>query len=213
MTKMTNAMIKFCKENKSDRKIFFSSANTPGEGEHKLLQYIKDCKEDYKWAIYGLDADLIFLSLSVDNNDIYLVRENNQLNKSDSEELQYVSIDKLKACVLEEISFLVDDIDELETKKVIRDFVFICYFLGNDFLPHIPSIDIKSYKENINGLDLLLQGWANTYESLKDYIIKEENGEIIYNTEFLQMFLEYLSQFENEFFTNMYDHKKFYFIV
>ena len=38
----------------------------------------------------------------------------------------------------------------LDKEKIIRDFIFICYFLGNDFLPHIPSIDIKSSASHVS---------------------------------------------------------------
>ena len=32
----------------------------------------------------------------------------------------------------------------LNKSNVIDDFIFICYLMGNDFLPHIPALDIYS---------------------------------------------------------------------
>lgn len=209
MKKLTNRIISYCKELKQIKniKIIFSTAETPAEGEHKLLQHIRNSNNDYKYVVYGLDADLIFLSLSANRDNIYLMRESNEINKNNKEVFNLVDIDILKKCIIEQISEVMLK-DELDKEKIIRDFIFICYFLGNDFLPHVPSIDIKCFdKNNINGLDLVLQAYANTFDSLNEYLIIYDD-KIRYNLEFLQLFLDYLSLFEEEFFINMYNSKK-----
>ena len=216
MNKITQGIKDFCSNyDFGDRKVIFSTANTPSEGEHKLLQYIRNNNDNgFNYVIYGLDADLIFLALTTNKNNIFLLREQQEFNnKVNTEKLNYLSIDKLKECIIREIKDLLynEVIDrQLDEESIIRDFVFICYFLGNDFLPHIPSIDIKSYdKKCVNGLDLLLQAYANTYDNIEEYIIIIEEGKIHYNQVFLQMFLEYLSTFEEEFFFNHYNSKKY----
>ena len=45
---------------------------------------------------------------------------------------------------------------ELNNDNLIQDFVFICYFIGNDFLPKIPSIDIIFNEKIFNGIELLI---------------------------------------------------------
>ena len=209
MKKLTNRIIDYCKELKKLKniKIIFSTAETPAEGEHKLLQHIRNSNNDYKYVVYGLDADLIFLSLSANRDNIYLMRESNEINKNNKEVFNLVDIDILKKCIIEQISEVMLK-HELDKEKIIRDFIFICYFLGNDFLPHVPSIDIKCFdKNNINGLDLVLQAYSNTFDSLNEYLIIYDD-KIRYNLEFLQLFLDYLSSFEEEFFINMYNNKK-----
>lgn len=217
MNRITQAILKYIEETDFGKvKVIFSSANTPGEGEHKLLQYIYNNEVDsnYKYVIYGLDADLIFLSLSAVDKEIYLIREENNIKADNkNQRLNYVSIDKLKECIFREISDLLIDNDveiKLDMKSIIRDFVFICYFLGNDFLPHIPSIDIRCYNKNItNGLDLLLQAYSHTFDNVLEYIIlMDENGNINYNQTFLSVFLEYLASFEDEFFFNVSNSKR-----
>lgn len=215
MEKITKKVREFCENyDFGDRKVIFSTANSPSEGEHKLLQYIRTNDNDYNYGIYGLDADLIFLALSTNRENIFLLREEQEFDASKTtDKLNYLSIDKLKDCIMREINdLLFDELIErnLDKESIMRDFVFICYFLGNDFLPHIPSIDIKSYdKKCINGLDLLLQAYAHTYDNVEEHLILLENGKIIYNQVFLQIFLEYLATFEEEFFFNLYNSKKY----
>ena len=218
MEKLTLKVTELCRNIKGV-KVYFSTAYTPSEGEHKLLQHIRNCNNNYKYAIYGLDADLIFLALSTFKENIYLLREEQELNsegdKTDQERLNFVSIDILSECIFNEIRYSLCSYElnrDLNKENIIRDFVFICYFLGNDFLPHIPSIDISCFgKDNINGLDLLIQAYGNTFDNLEDYIIsKDENGDIIYNNIFLQMFLDYLASFEEDFMTNLYNSKRYY---
>jgi len=212
MKKLTTRIIKFCEEYNFEGQIIFSSADTPGEGEHKLLQYIRNNDNNFKYVIYGLDADLIFLGLSINRPHIYLLREVQVKGQTNFDKYNYISIDGIKQCIMDEINDLLmsDSIDRnLDRESVIRDFIFICYFLGNDFLPHIPSIDIRCFNKEIeNGLDLLLQAYAYTYDNINEYLIIDSK----YNVSFLIMFLEYLASFENEFFGKLYEmEKKSYF--
>ena len=63
--------------------VVFSDHSIPGEGEHKILNYIKQNSFDNEpnIIIYGLDADLIMLSLVSNSNNVYLMREDIQFGK------------------------------------------------------------------------------------------------------------------------------------
>ena len=45
----------------------------------------------------------------------------------------------------------------------------MCYFLGNDFLPHIPSLDIHR-----DGIESLIVAWA---ETLRESVI--DNNKLV----------------------------------
>jgi 5'-3' exoribonuclease 1 len=66
-----------------DIKIKFSGSNIAGEGEHKLFEYIRSVDHKYdNTCVYGLDADLIMLSLNhlQHSRRIYLMREKPDFN-------------------------------------------------------------------------------------------------------------------------------------
>jgi 5'-3' exonuclease len=200
----------------------YSSCFTPAEGEHKLLQFIRMNQRggnDYSYVVYGLDADLIFLALSTNSDKIYLLREANEINKNESHDvLNYVSIRIMRRCIVETITEHVmkdddnmlnmDDIKlagfKLDPDRMVNDFIFMCYFLGNDFLPHIPSLDIHS-----GGIEYMLKRYAETLNEMLlannnvEYIveikkIKKKSKSININTKFLQSFINRLASDESD---------------
>ena len=67
--------------------IIISSSNQPGEGEHKIYKYIRENQNEHKnytTVIYGLDADLIMLTLNHLHiaESMYLFRETPHFIKS-----------------------------------------------------------------------------------------------------------------------------------
>ena len=66
---------------KIEQKLIFSSSNEPGEGEHKIYDYIRTTESDNN-CVYGLDADLIMLSL-ISDSKIHLLRETTEYRIED----------------------------------------------------------------------------------------------------------------------------------
>ena len=192
------------------KQILYSSYEERGEGEHKIIQYIKtfntpDLDSELKLnVIYGLDADLIFLSLSCDISNLYLLREQNHLDKIDKKELSlkdvteplvFVSIDSIKKFynmfLLNKLGY--DEVTEYNNKNYIKDFILLCFLLGNDFLPHLPSINIRT-----SGLDILIQTYLQMIETTDELLYDEKTDKINMNS--FTMILMLLSQYEKSYF-------------
>ena len=213
MVKLHNIIINWA--NKQTFEVIYSSCFTPAEGEHKLLQFIRNNQIkniDMSYIIYGLDADLIFLALSTNSDKIYLLREANEINKNESKEiLNHISIKIMRKSIVNSILKYLSKEEtfefELNNTCVVNDFIFMCYFLGNDFLPHIPSLNIHH-----NGIENLIINYTKT---LKELILK--NNKIVYllddlkiNNNFLDKFLLRLSLEEDTILReNFYDKKRF----
>ena len=52
-----------------------------------------------------------------------------------------------------------------DLERLIDDFVFLCFFVGNDFLPHLPSLQIRE-----GALDAILAMYKNSIPSLDGYL-------------------------------------------
>ena len=121
--------------NRKDLNIVFSGSNNYGEGEHKIFQYIRktDVSSDTIY-IYGLDADLIILSLGHLQYcpNIYLIREdfNNELIELD--------IKSLQLCIHKEFN------PNKSPQVASNDYITLSFLLGNDFLPHSPILNIRT---------------------------------------------------------------------
>lgn len=117
---------------KSRINVQMSPESEPGEGEHKIVDKIRQSPPETAeetFCMVGLDADLIMLSLLLDRK-IYIMRGGG------GDKMVDISAAKRR---LESMLLSIDD------------FIILGCMVGNDFLPPIPSVAIKD-----GGLNLLL---------------------------------------------------------
>lgn len=129
----------------SGLKYVVSTADEPGEGEHKAMRGLRACANKQSHVIYGLDADLILLSLLQPVQEMWLFREAVECGEvqyiDNEEEYRYFGIHTLR-----EVLTKGQDTDYL------LDYCMAMAFVGNDFLPHGMSLKLKD-----GGHDILLQ--------------------------------------------------------
>ena len=57
---------------------------------------------------------------------------------------------------------------QFDLERALDDWVFMCFFVGNDFLPHLPSLDIRE-----NGIDTLIAIWRDSVPSMGGYVTRD----------------------------------------
>jgi 5'-3' exoribonuclease 2 len=151
-------------------------------------------------VVYGLDADLIFLAMACQQKNIFLIRENSEFSQSNMENSHfiYVVMDILIHCFNEQLyDQITYSLKEIGISKDIstdntNDIVFICYLLGNDFLPHVPTIDIRRF-----GLEMILNAYVSVYIKHLKPMIQVNGIDVDINMIFFDDFIFQLSSIEN----------------
>ena len=213
--------------------IVFSGPNVPGEGEHKILQFMREQKCQYeqqsneeqqkepdhplkyhpnlRHCIMGQDGDLIMLGLLTHEPNLCLLREKVSFASSTQQDAP-TTASALQSYVhnpnfeLLHMNVLRDYFSyEFETSNVlpnskwcleqcIDDFVFMTFFVGNDFLPHMPAVDIAD-----EAFDLLFYTYRDQRKKwLKDKTVKPyltDKGTIVSGKR-LEDFLQVLGKHE-----------------
>ena len=140
--------------------IKLSTSDEAGEGEHKIFQQLAlhPPDDDAPVVIYGLDADLIMLSLLSHRPNLYLFREVTHVKKGtagatgDEPAFTYLNVDALRRGLLSDLvtrwawnanGSVVEDPYGPEATQLIENYATMCFFLGNDFIPHLLTVHLK----------------------------------------------------------------------
>jgi 5'-3' exoribonuclease 2 len=197
-----------------DMKVIISDASVPGEGEHKIMNFIRSQRAmpthdpNTRHVIYGLDADLIMLGLATHEPHFRVLREDvfydsgkdktcercgrkghiqanctfpdNGVKLTEDEAKEewqnaehppkpfiWLHVNVLREYLAIEMEHPARSFD-YNLERALDDWVFMCFFVGNDFLPHLPSLEIRD-----QGIDTLIGIWRDLVPQMTDYVTKD----------------------------------------
>ncbi|XP_066143460.1 5'-3' exoribonuclease 1 isoform X1 [Euwallacea fornicatus] len=195
-----------------DVKIILSGHETPGEGEHKIMDYIRYLRSqpgydpNTRHCLYGLDADLIMLGLCSHEPHFSLLREEVKFGKKSSkhqsvpEEITFflLHLSLMREYLELEFASLKEKLVtfKFDLEKIIDDWVLMGFLVGNDFIPHLPHLHIAS-----GALPILYMTYKEVLPTLDGYI--NEGGDL--NLPRFEKFMQQLATFDFDTFEEIRD--------
>lgn len=190
--------------------IYFSGHETPGEGEHKIMEFIRSekAKPDHdpntRHCLYGLDADLIMLGLTSHEAHFSLLREEVRFGGKKTQRVcapeettfHLLHLSLMREYIDYEFSVLKAKITfKYDIERIIDDWILMGFLVGNDFIPHLPHLHI-----NHDALPLLYGTYITILPELGGYI--NESGHL--NLPRFEKYLVKLSDFDREHFSEVF---------
>ena len=197
-------------------RVILSGHETPGEGEHKIMDFIRYEKSlprydpNTRHCLYGLDADLMMLGLCSHDPHFSLLREEVKFGGKKSQSgnkriptPEETTFHLLHLSLLREyLEYEFQDLKKLsffDVENIIDDWVLMGFLVGNDFIPHLPNMHI-----NKGALPELFDTYKSVLPKMGGYM--NEGG--VLNLKRFEIFLKKLSESELEKFDDIYSDAK-----
>lgn len=213
--------------------VILSDASVPGEGEHKIMDYIRRQRAqpnhdpNTHHCLCGADADLIMLGLATHEPYFTIIREEFKPNQvkpcglcnqpghevkdceglprerlgefdefaktslpAEEQQFIFIRLTVLREYLQRELTMASLPF-QFSFERSIDDWVFMCFFVGNDFLPHLPSLEIRE-----GAIDRLVEIYKNVVHKTGGYLTS--SGYV--NLERVQMIMQAVGEVEDSIF-------------
>uniref|UniRef100_A0A672K0W0 5'-3' exoribonuclease n=1 Tax=Sinocyclocheilus grahami TaxID=75366 RepID=A0A672K0W0_SINGR len=217
--------------------VFLSDASVPGEGEHKIMDFIRRQRAqpnhdpNTHHCHCGADADLIMLGLATHEANFTIIREEFKPNKPrpcalcgqmgheikdcqglarekqgehdefadtvpvSEQEFIFIRLAVLREYLEKELTMASLPFP-FDFERSVDDWVFMCFFVGNDFLPHLPSLEIRE-----GAIDRLVGIYKDVVHKTGGYLT--ENGFV--NLERVELIMQAVGVAEDNIFKKRKD--------
>jgi len=180
----------------NDYTVFISGIEEPGEGEHKIFNCIRNIQGFFpdflpgaNICIYSNDADVVINSLFFDNN-IYVVIENktnsrnvfipnlaHNLYKTIMYNIYLTILKSAEKEILQTIEEPVNGESSNLIFQIMQDFVFMTFFLGNDYLSCLPTMTVHE-----GGFEEIFTIYSKSFFQMNHDIVKQFSFEKLKTT-------------------------------
>ncbi|ORX59232.1 hypothetical protein BCR36DRAFT_89796 [Piromyces finnis] len=156
-------------------KVVFSGPDVVGEAEQKIFDFIKQNSKNTleNGCIYTSDSDFYLLALA--NRQYHLLVYNDcncNIKNNKSMKRNFFSVKKLYQYILSHFQ----KVQEENQRKIIDDFVCLCFLTENNYLPGIHDVQFNDifeiYKENWKTIGFINNNGKLNEENLKKFLSK-----------------------------------------
>jgi 5'-3' exoribonuclease 2 len=166
--------------------------------KHTNMLFFECTANSHRHVMYGLDADLIMLGIATHEPHFRILREDVFANETKPGHCRKCNqpghmaancqgltrpaeekvVKPLKPFIWLHVGILREYLAiemsvpnqgfSFDLERALDDWVFMCFFVGNDFLPHLPSLDIRE-----DGIDTLIAIWRDNIPVMGGYVTKD----------------------------------------
>ena len=182
------------KVNRPQLKIVISDMYEVGEGEKKIMNYVRAYLRDTKSnvVVYSPDADMILLCMLLPVDNVFVLKY-----EQNDRTYNLLDVKMLK----QNIAFYINNNpksskEQFDVARINNDIICMSTLFGNDFVPRIETINVKQ------GFQTLMDAYLQTLIKFKDkqyYLIKRTNGDFKLNHTVLKWIFRYLLPVEEDF--------------